>query len=1023
MKETRLTSTRRMSMKLCLLLFLIFSASISNAFAQTTVTGVVTDEQKDPLPGVSVTVKGSTTGTVTDFDGNYSINAKAGDILQFSFLGMKPESITVGSRTKIDVVLTDDTHQLETAIVIGYGTAKKRDLTGSIVSIKGDDVSTKPAVNPLASIQGKVAGVQVINTGKAGQDPEIRIRGTNSINGYKPLYVVDGLFNDNINFINPADIESMEILKDPSSLAIFGVRGANGVIIINTKKAKEGQTLVNINTAFGFKRVVDKVKMVNASQFKELYNEQLANQGASPYDFTNWTANTDWQDEIFQTGFMSNNNVSITGSTDKSKFYLGVGYVSEEGNIQHEKFGRVTVNLSSEYNLNKDIKVGFQVNGARTTPADQKGVLGALRAAPVASVFNEEFQLYSALPSFQKGQIENPMVDISARRNTTRAINYRGGGNLYGEVNFLKHFNFRAMLAIDYRSDDSRSYTPIIAVYDPSIEGPYPVDTLGTKKTSIKQIKIDETKVQADYLLTYTNKINDHNITVTGGFTTYYNSLTSLTAERGQGDGLPIANDPDKWYVSIGDQGASRTSSEQWESTTLSFLVRGLYNYKNKYLFNGSFRRDGSSAFSYTGNAWQNFYSVGGGWVLTEEKFMENQSVLDFLKLKGSWGTLGNQNTVSLTRADGSVTSLKYPGEPLLESSTSAVFGDRVVPGYSLAYLPAANLRWERIEAWEAGFETNLLRSRLHFEGVYYKKNTKDLLSILPGISGSTNGLANTGEIQNKGVELAMSWNDKINSDWGYSISANFTTIDNKVLKLANTGLEIIKGDKDISHTSVGLPIGYFYGYKVEGVYQSAADIANSPNNTLATVLPGDLKFADIDGDGKITTADRTIIGNPTPDFTYGFTLGLTYKNFDMGFDFMGVSGNEIYRTWDNYNWSQFNFMDHRLNRWTGEGTSNSEPILNTARTINNQNSTYYIEDGSFFRLRNVQLGYTFDQSTLKKLRMKGLKVFVNAQNLKTWKKNTGYTPELGGDATAFGIDSGSYPMPAIYTFGLNLTF
>ncbi|QIK53274.1 TonB-dependent receptor [Dysgonomonas sp. HDW5B] len=1014
MKETRLTSTRRISMKFCLLLFLIFSASISNAFAQTTVTGVVTDEQKDPLPGVSVTVKGSTTGTVTDFDGNYSVTVKSGDVLEFTFLGMKPQSIPVGSKTKIDVVLIDDTHELETAIVIGYGTAKKRDLTGSIVTVKGDDVFTKPASNPLASIQGKVAGVQVINTGKAGQDPEIRIRGTNSINGYKPLYVVDGLFNDNINFLNPADIESMEILKDPSSLAIFGVRGANGVIIINTKRAKEGQTLVNINTAFGFKQVVDKIKMTNAPQFKELYNEQLVNQGDKPYDFTDWQANTNWQDEIFQTGFMSNSNVSVTGSTDKSKFYLGVGYASEEGNIKHEKFGKVTVNLSSDYNLTKDIKVGFQFNGARMTPADQKSVLKALYAAPVAPVFNEEFQLYHALPSFQKAQIENPMVDISARNNTTKALNYRGGGNVYGEVNFLKNFNFKAMFALDYRSDDSRKYTPIIAVYDPSIGGPNPIDTLGTKKTSVQQIKVDETKIQADYVLTYTNKINDHNITATAGFTTFYNSLTSLTAERGQGEGLPIPNNPDKWYVSMGDPSTSKTESEQWERSTVSFLLRALYSYKNKYLFNGSFRRDGSSAFFYTGNQWQNFYSVGGGWVMSEEDFMQNQSVIDFLKIKGSWGTLGNQNM-----------STPYPAQPLLTNETSAIFGTPSVeyPSYSLKYIPNPNLRWEKIEAWEAGFEMNMLANRLRLESVYYKKNTKDLLAEIPGIAGTTPGLGNLGEIQNKGFEVVVSWNDKINSDWGYSISGNLTTIDNKVKSLVQDGYTIIKGDKNISHTTAGYPIGFFYGYTVDGVYQSDADIANSPKNTLTTVKPGDLKFKDMDGDGKITTADRGMIGNPTPDFTYGISLGLNYKNFDLGVDLMGVYGNEIYRTWDNYNWSQFNYMSHRLDRWHGEGTSNSEPILNTTRTINNENSTYYIEDGSFFRIRNIQVGYTFDQNALKKVRVKALKVFINAQNLKTWKNNTGYTPELGGDATAFGIDNGSYPMPAIYTFGLNLTF
>lgn len=1013
MKETRLTSTRRIGMKLCLLLFLIFSASISNAFAQTTVTGVVTDEQKDPLPGVSVTVKGSTTGTVTDFDGNYSITVKSSDVLDFTFLGMKPQSVSVGGKTKIDVVLLDDTHQLETAVVIGYGTAKKRDLTGSIVTVKGDELLNKPAVNPISSLQGKVSGVQVINTGKPGQDPEVRIRGTSSINGYTPLYVVDGLFNDNINFINPADIESMEILKDPSSLAIFGVRGANGVIIVTTKKAKEGQTLVNINTSFGFKNIADRVKMVNGAQFKELYNEQRKNQGIAAYDFSSWNADTDWQDEIFQTGFISNNNVSVTGSTEKSKFYMGVGYASEEGNIKHEKYGKATVNLSSEYNLTKDIKIGFQFNGARMTPADVKEVLNALRAAPVSPVYNDEYQLYASLTDIQKAQMNSPMVDVELKANTTRAINYRGGGNLYGEVNFLKNFNFRTTFSLDYISNDSRTYTPIMKVYDPYIQGT-PIDILGTKKTGVSQFKENQTKVQSDYILTYTNKINDHNITGTAGFTTYYNSLSKITAARTQGGSLPIANNPDKWYVNLGDPGTSVTESEQWERSTVSFLMRGLYNYKNKYLFNGSFRRDGSSAFFYTGNQWQNFYSFGGGWVASEENFMQNQNFFDFLKLKASWGTLGNQNL-----------STPYPAQPLLKYEGSGIFGDNELeyPTYGPEYIAAPDLRWEKIESWEAGFESTMLKNKLRFEAVYYQKNTKDLLATVPGAHGTTPGLQNIGEIRNKGFEFSLSWADKITPDFGYSISGNLTTIDNKVLSLSTQGYSIIKGDKTMSYTQAGYPIGYFYGYTVEGVYQSQADIDNSLPNTVASVKPGDLKFADINGDGKITTADRGMIGNPTPDFTYGLSLGLNYKNFDFGIDFMGVSGNEIFRTWDNYNWTQFNYMESRLGRWHGEGTSNTEPILDITHTVNNQNSTYYIEDGSFFRIRNVQLGYTFTQSMLQKLRMKALKIYINAQNLKTWKNNTGYTPELGGDATAFGVDNGSYPMPAVYTFGLNITF
>ena len=986
-EEKKTSWLRNILVIACLLL------TSSSLFSQTkTVTGTVTDALNEPLIGVSVLIQGTSSGTVTDLDGNYSISVTPDNVLEFSYVGMQKQIIPVGLQTVINVVMKDDSQMLGETVVIGYGSAKKRDLTGSITNIKGEEIANKPATNPLSSLQGKIAGVQIINNGRAGDDPEIRIRGTNSINGYKPLYIVDGLFNDNINFLNPEDIESMEVLKDPSSLAIFGVRGANGVIIITTKKAKEGQTRVNINTSFGWKSVVDKIAMTNADQFKELYNEQLTNEETALFDFSNWNANTDWQDEIFQNGFITNNNISITGASEKHSFYLGVGYSHEQGNIKHEKFSKVTINASNEYKLTDFFKVGFQLNGARILPADAKQVLGAIRTTPVAPVYNTEYGLYTALPEFQKAQMNNPMVDVDLKANTTKAENYRASGSIYGEIDFLKHFTARATFSMDYASDNGRTYTPIIKVYDPTVQGN--VSTLGTGKTEVSQFKQNETKVQSDYVLTYTNSFADgaHNLTATAGFTTYYNSLSRLDGARKQGVGLVIPDDPDKWFVSIGDAATATNGSTQWERTTVSMLARVIYNYKGQ---------------------WQNFYSVGAGWLMSEEEFMKDISWLDMLKLKGSWGTLGNQNL-----------STAYPAEPLLKNAYSAIFGKPsiIYPGYQLAYLPNPNLRWEKVEAWEVGFETNMLRNRLHLEGVFYKKNTKDLLAEVPGISGTIPGIGNLGEIRNSGVELAATWRDQI-GDWGYSVSANLTTISNKVKSLVQEGYSIIAGDKSQSYTMAGYPIGYFYGYKVDGVYQSPEDIASSPTNTLATVTPGDLKFKDVNGDGKITPEDRTMIGDPTPDVTYGISLGVSYKNWDLSVEMMGQGGNQIYRTWDNYTFAQFNYMAQRLDRWHGEGTSNSQPLLNTKHSINRENSEYYVESGRFFRIRNLQLAYTFDKALIAKARMQALKVYFNVQNLKTWKHNTGYTPELGGSAIAFGVDNGSYPVPAVYTFGINLTF
>ncbi len=1009
-KPKPLRHCRQKLRTLCTLACLLLMVTSLSA-QEKTVTGTVTDSANEPLIGASVLIQGTSNGTITDIDGKYSITASPQDVLEFSYVGMVKQDVKVGTQHVINVTLKEDSQMLAETVVIGYGSAKKRDLTGSITNIKGAEIANKPSTNPLSSLQGKVAGVQIINSGQAGSDPEIRVRGTNSINGYKPLYIVDGLFNDNINFLNPEDIESMEVLKDPSSLAIFGVRGANGVIIITTKKAKEGQTLVNINTSFGWKHVADRIKMVNASQFKELYNEQLTNEGNSPFGFSAWNADTDWQDEVLQNGFLTNNNISVTGASEKHSFYLGMGYSYEQGNIKHEKFSKITLNASNEYKITDKIKVGFQFNGARMLPADSKSILGAVRTTPVAPVFNEEYQLYAALPEFQKAQMMNPMVDVDLKANTTRAENYRASGNIYGEVDFLKHFNFRAVFSMDYGSNNGRTYQPIIKVYDNTVKGN--VATLGTGKTEVSQFKENETKVQSDYVLTYTNSFGDHNLTATAGFTTYYNSLSRLDGSRGQGIGLVIPDDPNKWFVSIGDLATATNGSTQWERSTVSFLGRVIYNYKGKYLFNGSFRRDGSSAFSYTGNQWQNFYSVGAGWLMTEEEFMKGIDWLDMLKLKGSWGTLGNQNL-----------DTAYPAEPLLENAFGAVFGNpsTIYPGYQLAYLPNPNLRWEKVEAWEVGLESNMFRNRLHFEGVYYKKNTKDLLAKVPGLSGTIPGIGNLGQIENKGVELSASWRDRI-GDWGYNVGVNLTTIKNKVKSLVQDGYSIIAGDKNQSYTMAGYPIGFFYGYKVEGVYQSQADIDASPKNTLAAVTPGDLKFADVDGNGEITPADRTQIGDPTPDVTYGISLGVSYKGWELGIDMMGQGGNQIYRTWDNYNWAQFNYMDQRMDRWHGEGTSNTQPLLNTKHAINFENSEYYVENGSFFRIRNVQLGYTFDKALISKIGLKALKAYFNIQNLKTWKHNTGYTPEFGGSAIAFGVDNGSYPVPAIYTFGLNITF
>lgn len=688
---------------------MLLFAITSMAQNKITISGVVTDKTGETVIGASVRVKGQESkGSITDINGKYQIvDVASNATLIFSYIGMREQEIAVNGRSTINVKMEEDSQLIDEVVVVGYGSAKKRDLTGSIVTVKADEIASKPSTNPLASIQGKVAGVQVVNTGRAGQDPEIRVRGTNSINGFKPLYVVDGLFTDNINYLNTADIESMEILKDPSSLAIFGVRGANGVIIITTKRAKIGKTMVNINSSVGWKVIYDRVGVTNAEEFKMLYNEQLISQGSDPYDYTQWTGNTDWQDEIFQTGFLTNNNVSITGATDKSKFYLGLGYVMEEGSIKTEKLNKFTVNLNSEYSVTDFLRFGFQLNGVRAKYPDAKGVDGALKAAPIAPTHDLESGLIHTLPDFQRAQVWNPLIETELRGAHNKSENYRVAGNVFGEIDILKNLTFKATFSMDYASSQGRSYSPLIYVYNPDVEGG---EERLTERESVNQSKSTSLAAQSDYVLTYLGQFGNHGLTLTAGLTTNYNESSSLSGGRSQlaGYGILVGDDPDRWWLStIDDVSTATNGGSQSDRFTMSYLFRALYNYKNRYLLNASFRRDGSSVFYKTGNTWDNFYSFGAGWVMTEEKFMQNQNVINFLKLKGSWGVLGSQNTGS-----------SYPAYATIVSSGSAVFGDNIIAGKGPNKLISPTLGWERNYSWEVGFDMHMFNDRLQLSPV-----------------------------------------------------------------------------------------------------------------------------------------------------------------------------------------------------------------------------------------------------------------------------------------------------------------
>jgi len=1001
-------------MKTKIILLLLFLVSVSG-FAQNTVTGVVTSSEDNmPIPGVNVIVLGTTRGVSTDFDGNYSIEVSNGETLEFSYVGFQKKTIAITNQTVLNIVLAIDVESLDEVVVVGYGTAKKRDLAGSIVRVEGDIVANKPNANPVASLQGKVAGLSIVNSGQPGQEPDIRIRGTVSRNQTKPLYVVDGIFSEDISYINPNDIDSIELLKDPSSLAIFGVRGANGVILVTTKKGKEGKMNITFSASTGFKNITGKPELANAELFKTLYDERLVNDGLAPYPFYNlFTGNTDWIDQITNEGAtVQNANLSIQSGNESNRISVGIGYLKEEGLIKHEELQKITVNINNEVKISDNLKVGIGINGVKSDLPDNPdgNYIAALNATPIVSPFNAD-GVYNQLPIAIGGaQIGNPLLVVNER--STRNINdsYRFVGNIFAELKLLKDFTFRVAYSGNYGITKGRGYSPLTPVY--VAESDEIANFSGQQLTSVSQYNNTKQDFQQDYLLTYSKEFGDHSVTALLGFTTFQEYLENINGSvRQLAGGDPIPNDPRFWYLNVfpyGDQDTRISNSEQWDRATTSGLFRILYNYQGKYILNGSFRRDSSSELPKDTRD-QNFWSLGAAWELSKEKFMENSGI-DYLKIKGSYGELGNQYN-----------AVHYPYLPNFQLGASAVLGNpqSVIPAFVLAYRNTDRLKWETVTSYEAGFELATFNNRLKFEMAYYNKLTKDLLVFVT--SGSDQFYTNAGEIENKGFEFSTSWNDNIGSDFKYSISGNLSTIKNTVNSVFESGFEVFSGP---TRTRAGDPIGSFYGYEVEGLYQSNLDIAASPPSTLGAYGPGDFKYKDVNGDGVITPDDRTVIGNPTPDFTYGVSTNLEYKNFSLDIDVQGVYGNEVWRNWGNGStFAQFNYRAVRENRWIGAGTSNWEPRLTEASGYNKQNSTYNIEDGSYVRIRNIQLGYNFKPMSIKGVDFQNMKLYANVQNLYTWKHNSGFTPEAGGTPIEFSIDNGGYPLPVITSLGFSITF
>jgi TonB-linked SusC/RagA family outer membrane protein len=1024
---------------------------LSNAIAvqDIRVTGKITGDNGEALSGVSVSVKGTAIGTSTDNNGNFSLTVPEKGRLVISYIGYESQEVAVNSQSVINIKMTQAKKVMDEVVVIGYGQASKRDLTGSIVKVDGKEVADKPNTNPVSSLQGKVAGLYIVNNGNPGTQPDIRIRGTTSIGQVHPLYIVDGIFQDNIDYVNPADIESMEVLKDPSSLAIFGVKGATGAIVVTTKRAKAGQTLINLNIAQGWKQLVDAPKFADATTFKTLYAEELTNTGiTTPPNYTGLTSNTNWIDAVTRTANFQNTNLSISTSSDKNKFNMGVGYINDEGIVRHIQLNKINLNLNDEYKVSKWLRVGANLIFSRINNPygyDGNDVLGDAREViPLLSSSPTTMQLpdlytgivgphtvYPLAPSLQLAGVVNPLLKLENEWDKSIDNTYRFVGNAFAEINFLRSFTFRATFYGDLSYQDKRQYRPTYYAVNP-VTGQTQIQN---PTTSVQQVLTNVPKYQQDYILTYKRTFDEHSITAIGGFTTYYNGYFQTTANAFQGTYGPIPNDKRFWYISSGFEDPTKTNSlsNQYENATVSYLGRLLYNYAEKYFLTLSYRSDGSSQIT-GAHRYQPFWAVGGGWDLSKERFMQSQKIFDYLKIRGSVGQLGNQSTYDPNTG----LSNPYILFPVLQSGSSAAvtpFGNSLYSAASANYTPSPNLEWEVVNAQEIGVEGNAFNNRLHFEFNYYNKETHELMSVINNAPlGLKNQTTNAGTLRNWGEELSAAWNQNLSKDFHLRVSGNITFMQNEVLALSPllAGGEILRESQNngeqASVTKIGHPIAYFYGYQVEGLYQSNLDVLKSPPaSSIGTYGPGDFKFKDVNGDHKIDVDDRTQIGNPSPKFIYGGSVNLTYKHFELGADVGGVYGNQVFRTWAALEspYSFVNYAAFQIHRWHGAGTSNWVPQVNSGERYNYQGSTYSIEDGSYFRIRNLLLAYNFDVKVLSKASIRNLRIFVNIQNLKTWKNNSSYSPEFGGDATSFGVDYGnsSSALPRISSVGLNVSF
>ena len=1033
------------------------------AFAQTVkITGKVTDAI-GPVIGASVIESGTQNGAVTGMDGDFTLMVKPGASIEISSIGYRTQVIPVGNQTVFDIFLEEDTESLEELVVVGYGTQKKKLVTGSTVQVKGEELAKLNTTSALGAMQSSTPGVSIMSSnGQPGSGYNVNIRGIGTTGSYAPLYVIDGVAGGDINSLNPSDIESIDVLKDAASCAIYGARGANGVILVTTKQGKSGKYTVTYDGFYGIQNVQKMPEFLNAQQYMDIQDQVNFNMGRDPIDWANTLSpalynsikdgsftGTNWLDAIRHTNAPNTNHaINIVGGSDRSKFAAGVSYTHQEGIFGKpvaSNYKRVTVRLNSDHVLWQKDGLDIITFGENMTfVTNRSGGIGTgnhywndvynmMAANPLVPIYQAdgsytEYDWLSnsgiwALDSYVSNPIAG-MVYSSRGNNDSHGYGLTLSGNI--RVQPIKGLTWRSQFNYKMSASTYRQYG------------------LAYKLTNYAFSDTDNVSqsASAGWNWSWENTVN-YVFDVAGDH--HFDTLVGNTLEHsGFGESVGAANSgvlwPNMWeyaYVSNTNGTPSLTdiSGSTWgDSGLVSFFGRINYDYAEKYMLSLIIRRDGSSNFM-RGHRWGTFPSVSAGWVVSNEDWWGDNGI-DFLKLRGSWGQNGNCNisnfqylsTISVGAADGGYSF--YTGPTSTNSGTGA-YADK---------LSNQDITWETSQQLDLGFDARMFRNRLNIAFDWYQKDTKDWLVNAPimGHFGANAPYINGGDVRNTGVELALNWSDAISKDFSYSLGVNGAYNKNRVTRIANDeGIihgqgNVVQGIAEMYRAQVGYPIGYFWTYKTDGVFQNQAEIdawkAAGLGTIVDDVVPGDLKFVDLDKNGVIDDADKTMTGDPNPDFTLGANFSVYFKGFDLGVSAYGMFGHQIFRAYRRYSDSQWNnYTTEVYDYWHGEGTSNHFPRL-TAGTVYNfmNNSDIFIEDADFLRIQTITLGYEF-KNIWKNAPFEGCHLYVQAQNPFCFTKYKGMDPEVGTssgfDSWAKGIDLGYYPQAKSFIVGLNLKF